>query len=389
MQNNEMKKNSVFVGIISYNIHSYHLNYGAVLHTYAFQKYLCDHNVKSVVIDYVPKSLQRYCFKYPLLNCLRIRNPIAFLRNLLNWSLGFFSNIKKYNKFQQFFSAHYIKTERSYFYKELRSLQKIENLPFTTFVCESDVIWKLYGKEGFDEVFFLDIPAACNKIKVSYAPSISARKLSLEEQEQLRGLTKDFIGISCRDKEGAIYLSEVLSRHVEWCLDPTLLLNSEDYESIAIKPKENRYLLVYNCVLNDRDMVKEAYKLADRLGLKVIEISNYSVNKLSFSHVVKTDLGIEEFLGYFKYADFVICNSFHGCCFSVLFRKQFFLFQRDSSDFRMKSITEGLGCNERMIPYDNKIIPAFYSPIDYDLVYERLANLREISFNYINKYIIA
>lgn len=46
--NNQKSK---MVGIISYNIHSSHMNYGAALHSFAFQVYLQRLGVNSVVVD--------------------------------------------------------------------------------------------------------------------------------------------------------------------------------------------------------------------------------------------------------------------------------------------------------------------------------------------------
>ena len=141
-------------------------------------------------------------------------------------------------------------------------------------------------------------------------------------------------------------------------------------------------------MVNDVQMLKETSKLAERLGLEMIEISNYNVNKIKFNHKVKTDVGIEEWLGYFKYANFVVCNAFHGCCFSVIFQKQFFLFQRDGSDYRMKSITEGLGLSERLIPYYDKKLPQEINPIDYNTVNLKLSKLKKQSFYFIKQYIL-
>lgn len=141
-------------------------------------------------------------------------------------------------------------------------------------------------------------------------------------------------------------------------------------------------------MVNDRKMLQEAQILAKQLHLELIEISNFNLNKLLFKHKVKTDVGIEEFLGYFQHADFIVCNAFHGCCFSVIFQKQFFLFQRDSSDFRMKSITEGLGISDRLVPHTNKKIPENYNPINYTVVNKKLEELRLQSFEFIRQNII-
>ncbi len=42
------------VGIISINKYSKHLNFGAALHSYAFQQYLDKQGIDNVIIDYLP-----------------------------------------------------------------------------------------------------------------------------------------------------------------------------------------------------------------------------------------------------------------------------------------------------------------------------------------------
>lgn len=394
------------VGLISYNINSEHLNYGAVLHSYAFQQYLKSQSIDSVIIDYLPGArLRRLCRypplyhlgefilkkknKYPVLGSIS-KHPSRFFGGVLNWGfLGFKSHLRKYAKFQSFFTLHYVKTEHCYSYQDLLKAKLIEGFLVDTYVCESDVTWKLYHEGEFDDIFFLNFPLADNAKKVAYAPSISSRPFTDKEQSIIRKLTSGFVGVSCREKSGAEYLSKILSRKVEWCLDPVFLLDEGQYDTISVKPQEKRYLLLYNCIANDKEMVKESQRLADKLNLELIEISSFKINQILFPHKVKADLGIEEFLGYFKFADFVICNSFHGCCFSIIYKKQFFVFQRDTSDFRMKDITENLNCADRLIRHDHKVIPDRFSPIDYNVVYSRLDVYRKASIDFIQNNIIA
>lgn len=376
------------IGLISYNLYSNHMNYGAALHSYAFQQYLKKQGVDSVIIDYVPLEFRYKSIKYPILNYRRFWHLRGFTVHFLTWLIGFFPNIRKYNAFQAFFKKHYVKTKHRYGHAEMLRMKELEGLPIDCWVCESDVIWKLYKTNGFNEVFFLNLPAAEGKRKVAYSPSLGSRPFTEAETDRFQCLVEDFAAISCRECEGAEYMSRLLDREVRWVLDPTLLLSSADYQKIAIQPKEQRYLLAYNCMVNDRDMLREAQRMADRLGLELIEISNFNLNKLSFKHTVKTDVGMEEFLGYFQDADFIVCNAFHGCCFSVIFQKQFFLFQRDSSDFRMKSLTDGLGISNRLIPHTHKEIPTDYSPIDYTVVNENLEALRLRSYEFIRQNIL-
>lgn len=136
-------------------------------------------------------------------------------------------------------------------------------------------------------------------------------------------------------------------------------------------------------MVNDKMMVSKAQKLSRKKNLQMIEISNFFINKFMFSHRVKTDVGIEEFLGYFKYADMIVCNAFHGCCFANIFNRQFFLFQRDKSDYRMKNITDALGESGHFISCDDKRIPLEVQPIDYKIVNSKIKELRMKSTKFI------
>lgn len=375
------------VAIVSYNIHSNHMNYGAALHSYAFQQYLKGMGVESIIIDYIPKVLEYYNIKYPILNFKRFWHIRTFMHHILNWGIGFFSNIRKYKKFEYFFTCHTTKTNKTYSHRELMALPSIEGHDFSVFVCESDVIWKLYSIGGFDEIFFLDFPAAKGKRKVAYSPSLAARPFTKEEEISLKSFVADFYAISTREKQGADYLSKLLGRSIDWMLDPTLLLTAQEYRDISILPKERHYVLLYNCMMNDIKMVKQAGAFAEKNGLQLIEISNWTENKLRFNHKVITDAGIGEWLGYFEYADFVICNAFHGFCFSVIYHKEVFLFLRDKGDYRMKNITDELGMSERLIPCEKKELPACFSPIDYRKVDKKLMELRLKSKRFIESNI--
>ena len=345
-----MKKNHV--AIVSYNIHSDHLNYGAALHSYAFQQYLLKNGIDSTIIDYFPLKIEmeNKNLKYPILSMKKHKQMSYYKNYIVNWGVGFFANIRKYNKFVNFFDDHCKTTNKTYFYSDLMRLDQIENIDFSCFVCESDVIWKTYPNFSLDNVFLLNIPSAEGKKKVAYAPTVGAYAFSSDEEFLMKEVSKKFCAISTRERQGAEYLTAILNRHVEWFLDPTLLLTDEDYLRIVKRPLiEEPYILLYNCIHNDHKMVEEAEKLAKKMGKKLVEVSNWTVNKILYNHKVVNDAGIEEWLGLFKYADMVICNAFHGFCFSVIFKKEVVLFVRDTSDYRMQNITEALGMSDRLI----------------------------------------
>lgn len=376
------------IAIISYNINSKHLNYGAALHSYAFQKHLEKLGCKSVIVNYTPLKIENYHIKYPILNKPKTKNIRGYMYHFCNWGLGFFSNLRKYKKFHSFFYKNTSITKKAYHYRDLINQTQIENYNFDTFVCESDVIWKAYDDIKFDDILYLNFPAANKGKKVAYSPSLSSKPFTTEEVETFKKLVSSFYAISCREQQGAKYLSEILKQEIDWVLDPTLLLNAEDYEPIIKEPKEKGYILLYNCMVNDTSMVKEAIKYAQEKGKELIEISNWYVNKIYYKHTVKTDVGIEEFLGYFKYADEVICNAFHGLCFSVIFKKEFYLFLRDETDYRMQNITDALGLSSRLILWDNRHIQNGLPNINYEEIYCLLDLHRKRSNLFINSNIV-
>lgn len=367
---------------------SSHLNYGATLHGYAFQQVLHQKGIDSIVIDYFPKAVEGDNLKYPILNNENGRTAVKLLAIKLNWLMGFVPNIRRFKKFQQFIQRNIITTDTKYDYESLLTAERIDALNIDTFVCESDVIWKITGDNSIDENFFLDFPAARNSRRVAYAPTLSAKQLSDNLLTKFRELVGKFDSVSAREKAGADYLRKMMGIKVPTVLDPTLLLEASDFDRICIRPREEKYLLIYNVTSNDVAMVKEGIRYAKEKGLKIIELSNYALNQLIKPHKVKVGAGIEEWIGYIKYADTVITNSFHGFCFSVIYKKDVFLFQRDNSDYKMQNIADSMGLSERLIPFDDKKIPSDISPIDWGSVYGRLKILRDKSQTFINENII-
>ena len=376
------------IAIISFVTNSSHLNYGATLHGYAFQQYLHQKGVDSIVIDYYPKAVDGDNLKYPILNQERGRSFAKQIAIKTNWLIGFWPNINRYKKFHKFIKNNIITTDTQYDYQSLRTAEKIDNLDIDSFVCESDVIWKVTGENSIDDNFFLAFPAAHNARKVAYAPTLSTKQLSDGLLLKFKQLTSSFDAISARENAGANYLEKILGRGVSTVLDPTLLLDATDYDHLCIKPKEDKYLLIYNVTTNDVAMVKESVRYAKAKGLKIVEISNYAINKVLVPHKVKVGAGIEEWIGYIKYADTIITNSFHGFCFSVIYKKDVFLFQRDNSDYKMQNIAEIMGLSNRLIPCDRKSIPDDVKPIDWAAVDARLSSLRKISHMFIDDNII-
>ena len=327
--------------------------------------------VDNDVIDYLPRFMKTYNMKYPFLS----EQPKEKIKRFFFWLGYFFPNLTRYKKFMNFFDTKYRMTNCQYD----EALLSKALFDFDTIVCESDVIWSPHSTQGFDNGFFCNLPSMRGKNKISYAACIGYTNFSEKRQARFRELLKNFDSISVREIQGTEFTQEYTDKPVVNVLDPTLLLDAEDYAKIAVKPKEKHYLLVYNCLKNNRKMLEDAHKIAKERGLEVIEISVFYTN--IFRNKVKLSIGIEEFLGYFMHADFILTNAFHGVCFSLINKKSFYTYARGTKDSRVTSILHLLHLDDRFLQNDQEM-PAV-TEIDYDDVYKHLQAEREKSAKFL------
>ena len=357
------------VATISFTTHSRHLNYGAVLHGWAFQQVLKGMECESVVIDYIPMSLTHYHLKWPVLNALRSwRHPFVMARRLVQWLVSTRANLRKYAKFEEFKGVRLVCTPQTYTEESLVAASKLEGCDPAVFVCESDVIWKMSATHGLDRGFFLDFPAANGRHKVAYAPSVGNKPLRPDEERRFAEYVRGFDAVSSRERAGAEWIARLAGREVHWLLDPTLLLPRAAYAAIAKEPaRRGGYVLLYTCMNANTGMVREASRLADTLGKPLVEVGNYGINRWLFGHEVIDDAGVEEWLGLFMGADAVVCNSFHGICFSLIFHKPFFAFRRKENDWRFDNICEVFGVEGRLVAQNGRI-PENAREIDFERI---------------------
>jgi len=360
------------IGIISINRYSKHLNYGAALHTFAFQRFLDQHSIENTIIDFMPRFMKSYSMKYPFLT----PPPKRKLARTAFWMANAVPNLSKYRKFMRFFDQHYRSTQTKYDEDSLRNAI----LPFDTVIFEADVIWSPHTTIGFENAFFGNLPSMRGMNRISYAASIGYTNFSAARQEEFRTLLEGVDHISLREVPGADFAREFTDKPVTAVLDPTLLLDAEDYADVCVRPPERGYVLVYNCLKNNRKMVRDAQRIAARRGLEVVEISVYVHNKLD--HTTHVSPGIEQFLGYMANADYILTNAFHGLCFATVFKKEFLAYARGTKDSRVTSLLGLLGMDDRFMPPKTPV-PEHLPAIDWAAVYARLAEQRKVSADFL------
>jgi hypothetical protein len=122
----------------------------------------------------------------------------------------------------------------------------LEQIPvYDLYLTGSDQVFNIKNND-YKKLFFQQFDIKFG-IKAAYAPSFGQSIFSQEEKDIIKELTKNFDFLSCRENDGATMLSEVHGREVPCVIDPTLLLNSEQWSKVMKVPEtKNQYLLVYD-----------------------------------------------------------------------------------------------------------------------------------------------
>ena len=156
-------------------------------------------------------------------------------------------------------------------------------------------------------------------------------------------LTSNLNYISVREKSAKTILDGFLERNdIQVVADPTLLLEPKDWmELVSKRFIVQNYVLVYVLgELNEQQQIIIS-NYASSNNLKVVRIafaSGGSVDSCRFGDELILSASPEEFLSLINYADRIFTDSFHACVFSILFRKQFYVFKRDNSNQMMEEL---------------------------------------------------
>lgn len=306
------------IGTISLNINAPDFNYGAVLHSWAFQKYLKKYeNIDSEIIDYTMPKVQGWN-RY---NPKRSKFIYTGNREVEGSMEDYLSRAKK---FDDFIKNNLNVSEKKYVQKTIADAK----LPYDTVICESDVIWS--AKAGkLDPVFYLSTPSMRGMRRISYAPSMADAVFTEEQEEQMELLLNNIHFISCRESFMKPLLEKHTDKKVQHVIDPVMLLNPEDYDEItAERIVKEPYLMIYLPRNDNEDLRKSASEYAKKHNLKILEISTVLKTSADDNEICIPDAGIEEFLSAIKYSEMVFTNSFHAICFAIIFQKQFYAFTR-------------------------------------------------------------
>lgn len=248
-------------------------------------------------------------------------------------------------------------------------------------VLGSDQIWNL-GLVGELAPSFLgeDIPDKLPHI--TYAASCGdALPPSSMQRRRLLSALQGFKAVSVRERTFATWLSQESNSHVEFVVDPTLLLLKDDYsqlENIDNIPSRP-YLFAYANGI-DKSAANFFREIAKKCRLPVIIAPTDAWTRLGLPGGMTLGISPDSFLGFIKECSGVIASSFHGAAFSIIYQKPFVCYKRNRNigQSRVWNLLNEIGETNRLVSSNdslNKIASLLQSPISLDAE-QKLGNLR-------------
>ena len=334
-------------------------NYGGLLQNYALQTVLknCGHNVTTIDWD------GRFSFKERLYR-LRIRLS-GFLSSSSSSKRKYVPTKKEdmiISKHTDEFVNKYISHTKTA-YSKTRLERRALHLKAQAYIVGSDQVWRP-GYNAFPFTMFLDFCQRMCVRRIAYAASFGSDKWEYksEETKKIKSLAGLFDLITVRESSGVRLCKDYLNIDAVHVLDPTMLLNHEDYERIVVEEKEPvSDGTLFHYILDPREDKKALINhVAESQGLKPFTI----MPKCQAENRTKWDVknriedcvfpSVTSWLRGFMDAKLIIVDSFHGAVFSIIFNKPFWVLSNASrGNARFESLLRLFGLEDRMVSADS------------------------------------
>lgn len=367
------------VGIITMFYHS--SNYGGVLQSYALIKAMekLGMDAEQICYNHYSAFSWKKRLKRRMKQCLSLMKHPSCLRTYLRMN-------RRQNTVV--YASENIIKHSSKVYTERTIMDCVND--YDAFVTGSDQVW--HGE--WPAYFLTFVPSS--KRKISYAASTGKTKLTGDDIRFICNCTKDYKAVSVRESDTAVQLQEAMpDKKVELVLDPTLLLDKEDWDTVASDRLLNQPYVFCYFLGNDQRMRSLSSEYAIKHGYTLVTIPHMQqkveINDLHFGDIQVFDAAPQDFLSYIKYAEVIFTDSFHASVFSQIFRRQYYVFGRlehQEMNNRIITLTDMFESRPHFIEKINQYrldylenLPA----IDYERCCNKYERMREKSIDFLRR----
>lgn len=369
------------IGLITF--HASHNN-GSMLQALALQTILIQHyGCKTEIIDFSNPGQRNMYAPLP-----KADNWKRVIKNLI-WLTQYKQILKQYNAYNCFSQKYFILTKKKYKYSnELRELDG----KFDAVIAGSDQVWNIACRDA-DDAYYLNFLEKTSKY--GYAVSFGANNpFTLDGKNEIhKKLVEQFSQISVRENNAKKWIRETLGKEVPICLDPTMLLNAEQWENlvdIGTSPIIKGDYIYYYCFSITEDVQRFLKWLSKKNNMPVyfMEAKEWTL-KMCWRNRIKLirSYGPDVYMNVVKYSNIFITTSFHGTAFATIFKKNFWYISDgkvNKNDDRAQSFLTQLGLMGRYKTIKELMATDISRSPDYTDPYIKLAELQKFSYAYLN-----
>ena len=368
-----------------------HTNYGTSLVGYALVKKLQQLGYDVEIINYIKRLTLNDKIRYAW-NAVRCGEIKKFLYEA--------SKKDAYKGNPQYIQNIKTRTEAVEKYKEKNLYPLFHDYVGFDSLCEGSTRYSAIIV-GSDQVWlplslpnkFFNLLFADDKVrKVAYASSFGVSEIPAFQRKATGAYLDRFYRISVREQKGREIVEELSHQNAEVVADPTILLDSKEWEKECDKSQvvvPEPYIFCYFLGSN-QDARHAANELKAKTGYKIIALRHmdeYVPEDEQFGDEAPYNVNPNDFVKLISRASYVCTDSFHCTAFSIQFHRQFMTFYRfaenskNGRNSRIDSLFNVLGISrERIFNGDVSLIDR---SVDWTTVDNNLIKHRKRSIEYI------
>ena len=363
------------------------INFGTKLQAYAMQELMSEFD-EAEIINFNTKSDLRFKAIIGKLSIEILKNKLKVKKQEKEEKKNakFYSIKQKRKKCISLFDCNY---KFSDIIKNSIEFNKYVT-KYTDIVCGSDQLWAPRNIKA--DWFTLSlIPDNINKF--SFAASFGVEKVPNNMIKKYKKYLNRLNYIGVREQSGKKIVQDLIGREPAINLDPTLMLDKNKWNKLIEKSSitiNEKYVFCYFLGTNIEHR-KYAEEIAKKIDAKLVTIPHfreYNESDINFGDIQLEDVSPIDFVSLIANSEFICTDSFHGTVFSIIYEKEFAVFERfkngteESTNSRIYSILDILDLKNRLVLNDNDI-EKIMQKINYQDVNERLLVERKKSLDYL------
>lgn len=272
--------------------------------------------------------------------------------------------------------------------RPVRSLDQLAAMRYDAIVVGSDQIWReeyiryLWHSAKTENAFLYQITNPAVK-KIAYAASLGIEDWTFTPATTARIMQAlgRYDGVSVRERSSVDLLRRNTGTESLHVCDPTMLLSADEYISILdVKTVTDSGIVSY---------ILDSGRLSRSLADTVASATGCCINELNEADETGRFPSVEQWLETIAGARMVITDSYHGCLFSLIFRRPLiFIVNSRRGGARFSSLCSTFGLSRHKIEYIEEfdITQSYALPADID---QRINTFRAKSLNYLCEHLSA